>query len=94
MITPETVNYIASLSRLHIDEAQIPHFVKNLEDILRYADKLNTLDVSKVTPTSHVMMVENVFRDDVPAPSLTRAEALSFAVESHAGHYKVPKVIE
>ncbi|MBF0593909.1 MAG: Asp-tRNA(Asn)/Glu-tRNA(Gln) amidotransferase subunit GatC [Candidatus Omnitrophica bacterium] len=94
MITKETVNYIASLSRLHIDEAENAGFVRNLEDILQYVAKLNKLDVAGVLPTSHVLKMENVFRDDKVSPSLTQQEALSFAIESHAGHYKVPKVIE
>ena len=94
MITKETVNYIASLSRLHIDDPQVPRFGRNLEDILQYVEKLNKLDVSQITPTSHVLKVENVFRDDAVKPSLTQGQALSFAIDSHAGHYKVPKVIE
>jgi len=94
MITKETVSNIASLSRLHIDDVQNARFGKNLEDILHYVEKLNKLDVTGVLPTTHVLRLENVFRDDVVLPSLTQAEALSFAIDSSTGHYKVPKVIE
>jgi aspartyl-tRNA(Asn)/glutamyl-tRNA(Gln) amidotransferase subunit C len=94
MITRDMVNNIASLSRLHIDEAQNARFLKNLEDILQYVEKLDQLDVSGVSPTSHVLRVENVFREDVVKASLTRAEALSFSADNAKGHYKVPKVIE
>ena len=94
MITKETVNNIASLARLHINDEENARFLKNLEDILHYVEKLNRLDVTGVLPTSHVLSLENVFRDDVVLPSLTQAEALSFAIDSRIGHYKVPKVIE
>ncbi len=94
MISQETVAYIASLSRLHIDDKENAGYVKDLQDILHYVEKLNMLDVSQVAPTSHVLKVENVFRDDVIRPSLDQGVAMSFAIESHAGHYKVPKVIE
>ena len=94
MIDNNKVKYVAALARLNIREEDAPRFAKNLEDILHYVEKLNALDVSTVKPTSHVLNVENVFREDKVLPSLTQAEALSFAIESHDGHYKVPKVIE
>lgn len=94
MISHDTVKNIASLSRLHVDEADYGRFARNLEDILAYVEKLNTLDVSAVKPTSHVLSLENVYREDVPMPSLSQQEALSFAIDAHLGHYKVPKVIE
>ncbi|MBF0569401.1 MAG: Asp-tRNA(Asn)/Glu-tRNA(Gln) amidotransferase subunit GatC [Candidatus Omnitrophica bacterium] len=94
MIDKKTVNYVAGLSRLRLEDAEAERFAKDLEGILQYVDKLNTLDVSSVKPTSHVLDVENVFRDDVVRPSLTNEEALRFAVDKHGGFYKVPKVIE
>ncbi len=94
MITRETVNYISGLARLHIDEAQAQRFTLDLEAILHYVEKLNAIDISDVKPTSHVLDMENVFRDDVIAPSLTQEQALAFSVEKLNGAYKVPKVIE
>jgi len=94
MIDKKTVHYVAALARLHVGEDKADRLSRDLADILRYVEKLNTLDVSEVKPTSHVLEVENVFREDVVLPSLSRDEALSFAVEKQDGHYKVPKVIE
>ena len=94
MIDKKTVNYIAALSRLQVEDSKADHFAKNLEDILRYIDKLKALDISGVKPTSHVLEVENVFREDKVLPSLPRDIALSIAVEKHNGHFKVPKVVE
>jgi aspartyl-tRNA(Asn)/glutamyl-tRNA(Gln) amidotransferase subunit C len=94
MINRNTATYIASLARLHVDEAEADRFAKNLEDILHYVEQLNKLDVKDVKPTSHVLDVENVFREDKAAPSLSNEQALGFAVEKHKGFYKVPKVIE
>jgi aspartyl-tRNA(Asn)/glutamyl-tRNA(Gln) amidotransferase subunit C len=94
IINKETVNNVAALARLHLNEAEAGQFALDLEGILRYVEKLNALDVSSVKPTSHVLDVENVFRDDARTPSLPNAEALHSAVEKHNGFYKVPKVIE
>jgi aspartyl-tRNA(Asn)/glutamyl-tRNA(Gln) amidotransferase subunit C len=94
MVTPETVKYISALARLHLEEPEAVKLALDLEAILHYAAKLNALDVSSVTPTSHVLNVENVFRDDVPAPGLSPEQAFSFAVESHGRAYQVPRIIE
>ena len=94
MITKETVKQVASLARLHIADEDLEGFTKNLEDILRYVDQLAKLDVAQVKPTTHVLKLENVYREDKVKPSLTQKEALSFSVESHNGSFKVPKVIE
>ena len=94
MININTANYISSLARLHLDEGEADKFARNLEDIIRYVEQLNQLDVKNVKPTSHVLDVENVFRKDVVTPSLSNAQALGFAVDKHKGFYKVPKIIE
>ncbi|NTV29194.1 MAG: Asp-tRNA(Asn)/Glu-tRNA(Gln) amidotransferase subunit GatC [Candidatus Omnitrophica bacterium] len=94
MIDKKTVYYVAALARLRIEDAEAERFARNLDDILQYIDKLNKLDVDGVRPTSHVLAVENVYRDDKVLPSLSPEEAFSFAVEQHERHYKVPKVIE
>ncbi|MBF0122058.1 MAG: Asp-tRNA(Asn)/Glu-tRNA(Gln) amidotransferase subunit GatC [Candidatus Omnitrophica bacterium] len=94
MITKDNVNYIAALARLHVSEAEADRFAKDLEGILHYVEKLNKVDVSFVKPTSHVLDVENVFREDIVSPSLLNEDALRSAVDKHHGFYKVPKVIE
>ena len=94
MITPKDVKYIASLSRIHLRDEEIEELTKNLENILHYIAKLEKLDVSKVEPTSHVLPLKNVFREDKVKPSLTQEEALKIAVDKHHGAFKVPKVIE
>lgn len=94
MIDKKTVYYVAALARLKIEDAEADRFARNLADILHYIDKLNALDVTDVRPTSHVLEVENVFREDKIRPSLAREDAFSFAVDHHNNHYKVPKVIE
>ena len=94
MITKDNVNYVAALARLRVNEAEAERFAKDLEGILHYVEKLNKVDVSSVKPTSHVLDVENVFREDAVTPSLTNEEALRSAVDKYHGFYKVPKVIE
>ena len=94
MINKNDVRYIAGLARIHVPEDELEGFTKNLEDIIGYVDQLNELNVEKVEPTSHVLNLKNVYRMDEVRPSLSQSEALKFAVESHQGSFKVPRVIE
>ena len=94
MITPENVKYIAGLARIHLSSQEIDQLTGNLEDILGYIEKLSKLDVERVKPTSHVLSLENVYREDTPKPSLGQDDALSISVAKHKGSFKVPQVIE
>ena len=94
MIRRDDVQYIANLSRIHLQDIEIEQLTKNLEDILGYIEKLNKLDVSQIQPTSHVLPLKNVFREDQIKPSLSQKEALGISIEQHNNSFKVPKVIE
>jgi len=61
---------------------------------LKYINKLNELNTEKVEPTSHVLGLSNVFREDKVRPSLQQEEILANAPEVEASHFKVKKVIE
>ena len=94
MIKETDVKHIASLARIHLTEEGVQHFTKDLENILHYVEKLTALNVSKVEPTSHVLSLQNIFREDVAGRPLSQEEALKFSIEKHNGQFKVPKVIE
>lgn len=93
-ITKEDVRHVASLSRIHLQGDEIDRLTKNLEDILQYVHKLENLDVHDVEPTSHVLPLKNVYREDHVRPSLKPSEVMGVAVAQHNGFFKVPKVIQ
>lgn len=88
------VSYVARLARLALDEKEAGRLGRQLEDILEYISKLDKVDTKKVEPTSHVLPIENVFRQDKLRASLTAPEALKNAPQPENGFFKVPKVIE
>jgi aspartyl-tRNA(Asn)/glutamyl-tRNA(Gln) amidotransferase subunit C len=93
-ITKEQIQHIAVLSRLNLSEEEKDLFGSQLSSILDYVDQLNELDTRETEPTSHVLSLSNVMRDDILASSLPREEALKNA-PSHSGNfYRVPKIIE
>jgi len=94
MITKNEVEYVARLARLKLTEEEKEKYTKQLGDILKYIDKLNELNTEKVEPTSHVLGLSNVFREDKVKPSLQQEEILANAPEVEASHFKVKKVIE
>jgi aspartyl-tRNA(Asn)/glutamyl-tRNA(Gln) amidotransferase subunit C len=94
MITKKDVEYVAKLARIGFSESEIEQFTKQLGAILEYIGKLNELDVSKVEPTSHVLPIKNVYREDVLKKSLPVEDVMKIAVANEKNLFKVPKVIE
>jgi aspartyl-tRNA(Asn)/glutamyl-tRNA(Gln) amidotransferase subunit C len=93
-ITREQVEHVAKLARLALSNEEKERFAAQLSQILTYVEKLNELDTSGVEPTSHVIPLSNVFREDRSRPSLPREKLLQNAPESEGGFFRVPKIIE
>lgn len=94
MVSKDDVRYIAHLSRIHLEDEELKSLTKDLEEILGYVAKLNKLDVKDIQPTSHVLSLKNVFREDVVRPSLAQKVALQISDHQNKGFFKVPQVIE
>jgi len=83
---------IAKLARLKLTEIESDKLDEYLEQVVDYIDQLNQLDTSDVQPTSHVLPVHNVFRDD-EGPKSKNIDYLTGAPCNNKGHYEVPKII-
>ncbi|MDI3533756.1 MAG: aspartyl-tRNA(Asn)/glutamyl-tRNA(Gln) amidotransferase subunit [Thermosediminibacterales bacterium] len=93
-ISKKDVEHVANLARLHLDEQEKENYTKQLNSILEYMEKLNLLDTEDVPPTSHVIPLKNVFREDKVRDSLSNEEVLANAPDAEDGYFKVPKIIE
>ncbi|OGW54287.1 MAG: asparaginyl/glutamyl-tRNA amidotransferase subunit C [Nitrospirae bacterium RBG_13_43_8] len=93
-ISKEEIEHIASLARLSLAEKEKELFGSQLSSILDYMEKLNELDTRNVEPTSHVLPLSNVMRDDIPWPSIPREDALMNAPDHTEKFFRVPKIIE
>jgi len=93
-ISKQEVEHVAKLARLELAEGEKDKLIVQLSNILTYVETLNGLDTKGVKPTSHVLDIKNVMRDDVSRPGLSQEQALANAPEKAAGHFKVPKIIE
>ncbi|NOY53075.1 MAG: Asp-tRNA(Asn)/Glu-tRNA(Gln) amidotransferase subunit GatC [Deltaproteobacteria bacterium] len=92
-ISRKEVEHVADLARLELSSVEIGRFTGQMDAILSYIDKLNELDTADVEPTSHVIRVGNVIREDRVCDSIPQAETLSNAPKSGKGFFKVPKII-
>ena len=92
-VTVHDVEYVAALARLSFSEEEKQKLTSQLNEILHYMEQLNTLDTDSVEPLSHVIELQNVFRQDELRPSLPREEALKNAPSHTEEFFKVPKVI-
>lgn len=93
-ITREQVEHVARLARLGLSDEEREMMRAQLDAILTYIDKLNELDTSKVNPTSHVIPMTNVFREDAVTSCLSQDEALANAPECEGVLFRVPRILE
>ncbi|MEJ2313374.1 MAG: Asp-tRNA(Asn)/Glu-tRNA(Gln) amidotransferase subunit GatC [Nitrospirota bacterium] len=93
-IDSKLVDRIAGLARLKLSDYERESLLADLNNILSYVEKLNRLDISAVEPTSHVLDLANVSREDEPRPSMPVDEALANAPDRSGNFYRVPKIIE
>jgi aspartyl-tRNA(Asn)/glutamyl-tRNA(Gln) amidotransferase subunit C len=90
MIDREQVLHVARLARLELTEDEVDRMTGELSAILDHIEKISTLDLDGVPPTSHVVDVPNALRPDEPRPSLPRDVALANAPAVDEEGFSVP----
>ena len=93
-IDKETVKYVAHLARIELQPDELEKLSGQLHDILGFIDKLISLDTSQVQPSSHILPISNVLREDKPHDSLSPDKALKNAPAKKGNFFSVPKILE
>ena len=88
------VKYVARLARLRLTGEEEAKFAEQLADILKYMEKLNEINTDGIEPTSHVLELKNVWREDEKRESGFVDGIIKNAPESEGRYFKVKKVIE
>lgn len=94
MLTAEEVLKVAKLANLKISEREVAKTAHDLSAILGHIEQLDKLDTSAVPPTSHVIGVENVFREDAVTARFDHAKSLANAPAQAKNYFSVPRIIE
>ena len=92
------IQKLAELAELALTPDECRAFAGQLEQIVRYAERIQSLDTEGVTPTSHALLEaglegKSTLREDEPQPSLSRDQVLRGAPDAGEGFFKVPKVL-
>ena len=91
-LSAEEVRKVADLARLELSEADVETMARQLSAIVDYINQLQQVNTDGVEPLAHALDLHDVFRDDVPAKSLSEAEALANAPARKDNFYRVPAV--
>ncbi|WP_404323077.1 Asp-tRNA(Asn)/Glu-tRNA(Gln) amidotransferase subunit GatC [Cytobacillus firmus] len=93
-ISIDQVKHVAHLARLAMTEEEAVAYTEQLDKMISFAELLNVLDTDHVEPTSHVLDMKNVLREDKANKGLPQEEVLKNAPEHQDGYIKVPSIIE
>lgn len=93
-ISREEVMHVAHLARLNISENDAELLTAQMNDILKYMEKLNELDTEGVIPTSHPLQMATAWREDEVKPNTDFESALENSPEREGTFIVVPRVIE
>ena len=88
------LQYVVNLARIDLSPEEEARIRPQMQEILKYVDKLNELDVEGIEPTAHAVPLTNVMRKDEVLPSLPCDDALRNAPRQVNGLFVVPKIIE
>jgi aspartyl-tRNA(Asn)/glutamyl-tRNA(Gln) amidotransferase subunit C len=90
MIDRDQVLHVAKLARLRLSDEEVERMSGELSKILEHVETMNELDLEGVEPTSHVVDLTNVLREDVPRYGLDRDIALEQAPDRTESGFRVP----
>lgn len=93
-IDKDTVDKIAHLARLELNEAEKDKAIIELSEILSFMAKLDELNTEGVQPLVYMNDAVNVLRKDEVHQEITTQEALFNAPLRNEQYFKVSKVIE
>ena len=90
----DTVEKLAELARIRIDESQIPEVTERLSAILDMVNQMSEISTDDVQPMSHPLDAEQRLRADEVSEINQRDAFQEIAPNAEAGLYLVPRVVE
>ncbi len=93
-LTVEEVRHIATLARLALTSEEEARFAEQLSDVLDYADRLQAVDTSEISPTATVLPLQAPLRPDQARPCPPLQAILSNAPDQQDRQFRVPRVLD
>ena len=92
-VSKEEIMHIAKLANLKLKEEEIPEYLKNLQDILDFANAVNKAPIDGLDTMVGTTYNVNVFRKDEIKVFEDNKALLENAPEQEENMFKIPKVI-
>lgn len=93
VVSKEELLHIAKLANLTINENEIDKYILNLQDILNFANIVNSAPLDGVKETIVATELSNVFRKDEVIEYKDKEALLQNAPDKEDNMFKIPKVI-
>ncbi len=93
-IDKNTINKIARLSRIKLDDKESEDYIKDLNSILDWVEQLNEINTENVEPLTNISSSILPKREDVSKDTNSSDEILENAPDKLEGFFAVPKVVE
>ncbi len=92
-VSKEEILHIANLAYLNLEENEIDDYLKNLEEILDFANIVNSAQVDDLDITIGANEAKNVFRKDEVKIFKDNEALFINAPSKEQNMFKIPKVI-
>jgi aspartyl-tRNA(Asn)/glutamyl-tRNA(Gln) amidotransferase subunit C len=93
-ISRDEVARVAGLARIDLTPDELDRLAGELDVIVQSVARVSEVATADVPATSHPLPMVNVFRADVPEPSLPVADVLAGAPAAEEGRFMVPQILE
>ena len=93
-VDKETVQRIAKLARIALDESQTAAMEQELNALLSWVEQLQDVDVEGIAPMTSVVEQRLKMRDDVVTDGGYAEDLMKNAPQAEGHFFVVPKVVE
>ena len=93
-VTNNLIDELAALARLHIPESEKETLRNEMEKMIHFFEKLQSVNTEGIAPLMHMTEEINRLRNDETEKLIDRATALDAAANKSDTFFLVPKVIK
>jgi aspartyl-tRNA(Asn)/glutamyl-tRNA(Gln) amidotransferase subunit C len=93
-LTDKEMLHVAKLARIRLTEAEVPHYAREINGILKWIEQLGEVNTENVAPLASVSEQVLPWREDKVTDGNIQQQVLKNAPNAEYGCFTVPKVIE
>jgi aspartyl-tRNA(Asn)/glutamyl-tRNA(Gln) amidotransferase subunit C len=93
-VSREVVEHVARLAHVGLEPSEIEVMAQELSSVIDHVDMLQRVDVTDVPATAHVVLIEDVMREDEVRPSWPPEAVLVNSPHRTDGFFEVQAVLE